>query len=432
MEILDILYKIITTLLSVLLIYKTIYIVIGFFAREKTYKDAETLHSFGIVIAARNERAVIGNLLESIQRQNYDMSRVKIFVVADNCTDDTAAICREHGAIVYEHFDSVKARKGYALEFLFENIARDWGIESLDGYIFFDADNLLHPNYLCEINKAFDTGIDIAVGYRNSKNFDRNPISSAYGIHFYQSTMSLHRPRVRLGLPTHIAGTGYVLRSCLLRDGWHFTSLTEDTQFTLTSVAAGRHIEFCETAEFYDEQPYEVKVMIRQRLRWAKGRLFCFFRCGGDLLRGIFQKPAGAKWFACYDMFFYALPKALLSACLSLLYTAITFLVVGILLGGHSGAGQIELLPTLSNLLKSLGSSYLGFALLGALTVIRERRHIKCSVPKRILYVFTYPLFDLIGLPISIASLFMRVKWKPIKHDEDIKVEEIVGDSTGE
>ncbi len=435
MKILDIIYQVTTILISILMAYQFVYVVIGFFAREKTFADARTQHRFGIIIAARNERAVIGNLLESIKRQNYDMNLVTIFVVADNCTDDTAAICRSMGAVVYERFDKTKARKGYALEFLFENIRRDFGIEHFDGYVFFDADNLLHPNYLCEINKAFDTGVDIAVGYRNSKNFDRNPISSAYGIHFYRSTMSLHRPRVRLGLPTHIAGTGYVMRSRLFRDGWHFTSLTEDTQFTLTSVAAGRHIEFCEAAEFYDEQPYQFKVMIRQRLRWAKGRLFCFFRCGGKLFCGIFKKPKAdpprrVKRFACYDMFFYALPKALLSACLSLLYTLATVLLATILLGGSRPAEGGDLLSTLANLLKSLTTSYLGFALLGALTVIRERRHIKCSLPKCILYVFTYPMFDLIGLPISIASLCMRVKWKPIKHDENIKVEELVDAET--
>ncbi len=428
MVILDILYKVITTLITVCMAYQFIYIVIGFFAKEKRFPEARESHSFGIIIAARNESLVIGNLLESIRRQNYDMSRVKIFVVADNCTDDhlTADICRSHGAIVYERFDPTHARKGYALEFLFENIARDFGIDALDGYVFFDADNLLHPDYLTEINKAFDTGVDIAVGYRNSKNFARNPISSAYGIHFYRSSMSLHRPRVRLGLPTHIAGTGYVMRASLLENGWHFTSLTEDTQFTLTSVAAGRHIEFCEAAEFYDEQPYEIKVMVRQRLRWAKGRLFCFFRCGGRLFAGIFKKPKGGKRFACYDMFFYALPKALLSACLSLLYTAVTFLVAGILLGGGTSGVGGDLWSTLANLLKTLLTSYLGFAAIGALTVIRERRHIKCATPKLVLYVFTYPMFDLIGLPISIASLFMRVKWKPIKHDEAIKVEELV------
>ncbi len=424
MEIVNILFTGITTLLSILLFYKTIYTVIGFFSQAKRYEETQTMHSYGIVIAARNEGRVIGHLLDSIHRQNYDMSRVKVFVVADNCEDDTAAICRAHGAIVYERFDKQKMRKGYALEFLFQNIERDFGIQSLDGYVVFDADNLLHPNYLAEINKAFDSGADIAVGYRNIKNFGRNPISSAYGIHFYRSTMQLHRPRARLGLPTHIAGTGYVLHARLLANGWHYTSLTEDTQFTLTSIAQGKHIAFCEAAEFYDEQPYQIRVMIRQRIRWAKGRLFCFFRCAGSLFQGIFKKPTGGSRLACYDMFFYALPKALLSATLSLLFTLISAIVVGVSMP-QGGALSAAL-----RLLSTLAQSYAGFVLIGALTVIRERKHIKCSSPKLLLYVFTFPLFDLIGLPISIVSLFMRVKWKPIKHDEAIRVEDLIGEET--
>lgn len=422
MDKLNIAVDVLTSLVAVLMLYRVIYTIIGFFAKGKRHPAAKANHRYGIVIAARNESAVIGNLLESIQKQDYDLSLVKVFVVADNCTDNglTAAICREHGAIVYERFDTAKARKGYALEYLFGEIRRDYGIDCVEGYIIFDADNLLHPTYLTEINKAFDTGVDIAVGYRNIKNFDRNPISSAYGIHFYRSTMQQHRPRALLGLPTHIAGTGYVMRSELLRDGWHFTSLTEDTQFTLSSIAKGRHIEFCESAMFYDEQPYEIKVMLRQRIRWAKGRLFCFFRCAPGLLKGLFVKPKGAKWFACYDMFFYSLPKALLSALFSMLYALVTAIVVGVSVSSGDASSTVQ------NLLVSLGTSYIGYAFIGALTVIREHSRIKCSPARLILYVFTFPLFDLIGLPISIVSLLMRVKWKPIKHDEAIKVEELV------
>ena len=423
MELLSMLCTGITTLISVLMIYQIVYAVIGFLGKEKTFAPAKRQHSFGIVIAARNERLVVGNLLESIAAQNYDMSRVRVFVVADSCDDDTADICRAGGAIVYERKDPARARKGYALEYLFDCIERDYGIESLEGYLFFDADNLLHPDFLAEINKAFDTGADAVVGYRNTKNFSTNFISAAYGIHFCRSSALMHRPRARLGLSTHIAGTGYVLRSSLLRDGWQFTSLTEDTEFTLTSVADGRHIEFCEAAEFYDEQPYTVGVMLRQRLRWSKGRLFCFFRCAARLVKGCFQKPSGehAHRFACYDMFFYSFPKALLSAFLALILLVASAVILGIF------AEPAALADSAWELVRSLAGAYLGFLLIGAVTVIRERRHIRCTAGKLAAYVLAFPWFDLVGLPISIASLFMRVKWKPIRHDKALRIDEITG-----
>ncbi|MBQ7293714.1 MAG: glycosyltransferase family 2 protein [Clostridia bacterium] len=402
--------------------YNVIYTVIGFIVKAKTFPAAKREHSYGIIISARNESAVIGNLLDSIAAQRYDMSKIKVFVVADNCNDDTADVCRSKGAIVYERHDPSKARKGYALEFLFENIARDYGIESLEGYLFFDADNLLHPEFLSEINKAFDTGVDVAVGYRSTKNFSTNFISAAYGIHFCRSSMNYHRPRCRLGLPTHIAGTGYVMKSEILKDGWHFDSLTEDAQFTLSGLSKGIHIEFCESAEFFDEQPYRFKVMVRQRLRWAKGRLFCFFRYAAGLIKGIFIKPKapGGNRFACYDMFCYALPKGLISVVISAVSTIAAAIATGINTSADS------LYETAIGLLTALASAYAGFMVIGLLTAIREHKHIICPLPKLVLYVILFPIFDLMDLPVSIASLFMRVKWKPIKHDQAIKIDELV------
>ena len=408
---------------SVLVLYRIVYVIVGFFCRSKTFPEARVQHTYGVIIAARNEERVIGNLIRSIRRQDYDQSRIRIFVVADNCTDRTAEICRELGAVVYERHDETRMRKGYALEFLFQQIQRDHGISSFDAYLFFDADNLLAPNFITEINKAFDSCGEIAVGYRNTKNFDANFISAGYGFHFYQSTMAMHRPRSLFGQSTHIAGTGYAVSSKLLAGGWPYTCLTEDAQFYLTVIAQGRKIEFCEAAEFFDEQPTTVGVMVRQRLRWAKGRLACFFLLFPRLIRGIFR--CKERKFSCYDMFFYILPKSLLSALLSILYTAASFLIA-LWTSGVSGQAVFNgVRQALPGLFLALGVSWLRLFLLGALIAVRERRHIRCKTGKLFFYILLWPYFDLIGPPIAIASLFMRVKWKPIRHDQSIAIEEL-------
>ena len=408
---------------TVLVLYRIVYDIVGFFCKPKTFPEARVQHTYGVVIAARNEERVIGNLIKSIRGQDYDLSRIRIFVVADNCTDRTAEICRELGAVVYERQDEARMRKGYALEFLFRHIQEDYGISSLDAYLFFDADNLLAPNFITEINKAFDACGEIAVGYRNTKNFDTNFISASYGFHFYNSTMTMHRPRSLFGQSTHIAGTGYAVSSRLLSGGWHYTCLTEDTQFCLTAIAQGRKIEFCESAEFFDEQPYTVKVMVRQRLRWAKGRLACFFLLFPRLLRGIFC--CKERKFSCYDMFFYILPKSLLSALSSILYTAVSLLAALWVSGGSGLAVSGGVWPALAGLFRALGVSWLRLFLLGVLIAVRERRHIHCKTGKLIFYTLLWPCFDLSGPPIAVASLFMRVKWKPIRHDQSITIEEI-------
>lgn len=416
METLKLILKIITTVLSVLSSYKFVYLIIGFFSKAKRFPKASAKRRYAVVTAARNEELVIGKLLESLNAQSYPKELYTLFVVADNCTDRTAEIARSHGATVYERFEPERARKGYALNFLFKQIERDYGIEAFDGYLFFDADNVVNSDYIEQMNNAFETGADAVVGYRNSKNFSQNFISAAYGMHFMRSTVSYHRPRSVLSLSTHIAGTGYLLSSALLADGWNFELLTEDTQATLSFVSRAKHIEYCEAAELYDEQPTKIGVMLRQRLRWSKGRLSCFLFSAGKLVKGIFT--AKGERISCYDMLFYIIPYSLFTAASALVgaLAAVTSKNVAALSFGWDTVGTLVL---------SAAAAYTGYILRGAVIVARERRHINCSTPKLLLYLLAWPWFDLTNIPITVACLFMHITWKPIKHDAVIDINDI-------
>ena len=72
-------------------------------------------HKFMAVIPAHNEEMVVGNLIESLQAQNYPKDKYDIYVIADNCTDDTAKVAKEAGAIVLKRFDENHKTKGFAL-----------------------------------------------------------------------------------------------------------------------------------------------------------------------------------------------------------------------------------------------------------------------------------------------------------------------------
>ncbi|MDD2421613.1 MAG: glycosyltransferase, partial [Heliobacteriaceae bacterium] len=107
--------------------------------------------TFALVVAAHNEEAVIGPLVENLQGLDYPRELYEIFIVADNCTDATAVIAERAGAQVFERYNRQQRGKGFALEWMFEKIFRME--RQYDAVVIFDADNLVKPNFLVEMNK---------------------------------------------------------------------------------------------------------------------------------------------------------------------------------------------------------------------------------------------------------------------------------------
>lgn len=112
-------------LLTVIYLYQLYYLFVSLTARRRKNPlpaKAQKNHKYAAIIAARNESAVIGELIRSLRGQNYPQELLDIFVIADNCTDDTAAVSRQAGAIVYERQNKSLVGKGYALDELFRKI----------------------------------------------------------------------------------------------------------------------------------------------------------------------------------------------------------------------------------------------------------------------------------------------------------------------
>ena len=198
----------------------------------RKFQPAKKNHKYAVVIPARNEEPVIKNLINSIKKQDYPSELVTIFVIADNCTDNTAKVARENGAICYEHFNPDERTKGFALKYGFEQIEKDYGIQSFEGYFIFDSDNLLKKDYISRMNDSFDAGEKIITSYRSTKNWTESWIASTYAIHWLRSIRWRHRARSFLHLATNIQGTGFLFSNEIVKDGWKYTSLTEDRSLT--------------------------------------------------------------------------------------------------------------------------------------------------------------------------------------------------------
>ena len=104
----------------------------GIFSKQKIFPKCDEKLKYGVIICARNEEIVIGNLIKSVYKCLYPQNKLTVFVMAHNCTDNTAEVARTNGAIVYEYNNADEKTKGYALKHMFEVISRDYGIDSFD------------------------------------------------------------------------------------------------------------------------------------------------------------------------------------------------------------------------------------------------------------------------------------------------------------
>ena len=346
---------------------------------------AKKKHTYAFVIAAHNEEPVIANLVKSILTQEYD-GEIKCFVVADNCTDSTAKLAREAGAIAWERNDLVRKGKSWALDYAFSRILDEYG-DHFEGFFVMDADNIISPTYVDVMNDTFDQGYLVCTSYRNSKNFDSSWVSSAYAIWFLREARFLNNARMILGTSCAISGSGWLVSTSVVRGmhGWRFHTLTEDIQFSTFCCAHGIQIGFA-PAEFFDEQPVTFKASWVQRMRWTKGFYQVFFSYVGNLMHGIFVRHR----FASYDMLMTIAPGMLLSL-ISMLVNGI-YIIVGILSHGFLVSHR-EVLMSTGSMLMSFFLVYLMHFFLCLITKEVAHHHEPLYLPAVYAHLYSHQCY---------------------------------------
>ena len=248
------------------------YFILAFFGfKRKTEKKNYTpTKKFAMIVAAHNEEVVIGKLIESMLNQNYPRELFDIFVIADNCTDNTAKIARKYGVYVYERFNKEQKGKGYALEWMFDKIFNMK--KKYDAVAIFDADNLVSKNWCREINSKMLEGYKVVQGYIDSKNPNDSWIAASYSIAFWTQNRMYQLARANVGLSNQIGGTGFAIDIDVLKKfGWGATCLTEDLEFSCKLILNDEKVGWAHDAIIYDEKPLTLKQSWVQRRRWMQG-----------------------------------------------------------------------------------------------------------------------------------------------------------------
>ena len=393
-------------------LYQLVYLFLPLVLKEKPRAAGRQLR-YCILIAARNEEAVLPHLLNSIRAQEYPPELLQVYVAADNCTDRTALLAERNGARVYQRFDREHVGKGYALNWLLERIGEEpGGLDRFDAFLFFDADNLLSPDFIRQINTLPAEGFEAFCGYRNSKNFGDNWLSSAHSLQFLHESAHLNRSRMRIGSCCMVNGTGFGFTRQLLEKlgGWNFFTLSEDTEFSVRCITRGIRIGYCHDAVFYDEQPTRFSQSWRQRTRWSQGTVQVSLRYAGQLFRGLFQ--GGTAGYACFETLTLSLWGYGMAGFSSLLSLAVTF-------------WELRWMGLAQALLSSVAGTFLSLLFIGLMTLLSERDRIPGGRKEKLRALLAFPVYMLSFVPIIISSLFRKFHWPPIEHTAAVSADSI-------
>ena len=365
-------------------------------------------HKFMAIIPAHNEEAVVGNLIESLKNQTYNKELYDIYVIADNCTDNTAKVAKEAGAIVYERFDPTKKTKGYALNwFLKQKIEED---APYDAFFIFDADNIVDKNFIKNMNKKLCQGEDVVQGYRDIKNPSDNWITAGYAIFYWQMHRFYHLARYNLGLSPLLNGTGFMVKFDVVKpNGWETETLTEDIEFSLKRIIAGKKLGWATDAIVYDEQPTGFKQSWSQRSRWTVGHIQCIKRYTKDLAIAVKEH----KKMLNIDGLLYIIGS------IPMFIITIVLLLTNFIMYNATAITTAELIK---NILFYLIPTFILPIFVGIFAMWLDGRKIK-PMTKGLL---CYPLFLLTWIFINFKCLFIRnTSWEKINHVRSIKISEV-------
>ncbi len=253
------------------LAYCWVFAIFGLAKQKQTQRThVGKRHTFIILIPAHNEEVVLGNTIESLKKLDYPQDKYQVIVVADNCTDETARIAREHGAECLIRNDPRNKGKGQALSWAFEKVLE----KHFDAVVILDADCQLDSNALRVFDSYLGAGWKVFQAKYSASNPDSSAMSYALAVGNLIENDLFYAPKSRMGLAVLLRGTGFVISPKILKAlPWRAHSVAEDIEYSIDLIRSRIPIGFVPEVRVFSEFPVNPGQLEVQRTRWAEGNI---------------------------------------------------------------------------------------------------------------------------------------------------------------
>jgi 1,2-diacylglycerol 3-beta-glucosyltransferase len=252
-------------------LYLLVLSVAAFFYRAFPRAATPPTSRLAVVVPAHDEAGTIGRCVRSLRNQTYPADLYEVLVVADNCSDDTAAIAANEGARILVRHEPAAHGKGRALRWAIQRVLA--ATPPPDAIVVVDADSVADVNFLAALVRPFEAGAPAVQG-ESLLAEEPSGAGSLRVAAFLLVNRVRPAGRVVLGLPCMLAGNGMLLgRGLLLAHPWDAFTSTEDVEYSLGLRMAGVEIAFAGGAVLVSPLAPNPRAAATQQLRWEGGKL---------------------------------------------------------------------------------------------------------------------------------------------------------------
>jgi 1,2-diacylglycerol 3-beta-glucosyltransferase len=258
--------------------------------RRPSLRTTHPASRFLFLIPAHDEEAGIGATVRSVRALRYSRQCIRVVVIADNCSDGTAAAARAAGAECLERNDTTLRGKPYAVAWALASLP----LGSVDGVVILDADAVVDPGYAAALDAAGPVRDKAFEAYDDVRNPGDSALTQMAAVLAAGRFCGSFRLKMAAGLNVPLSDGMCVGTGVLTNHPWSAFGLSEDWEYYAQLTAAGVRIELVHRARLFAQETRTLKQSGTQRQRWLAGKLDALRRVGPSIVAsraiGVHQK----------------------------------------------------------------------------------------------------------------------------------------------